>query len=145
MPWKDNLLWYQGRIWIFNNEGIRTTLIAKHHDPPQAGHGTTARTTELIGRRYYWPKIREDIKRFIKNCNICQALVQHAPYGLLQSNEVFDWPWKSIAMDFIMDLPKSDGYETILVVIDRLTKMSHFIHAWKIYPHGNLPISSWRR
>ena len=40
---------------------------------------------------------------------------------MLQSNEVLDQPWKSIAMDFIMDFPISDGYDTILVVIDRLT------------------------
>ena len=52
---------------------------------------------------------------------------RHAPYGMLQSNEVPDQPWKSIPMDFITDLPISDGYDTILVVIDRLTKMSHFI------------------
>jgi len=54
-------------------------------------------------------------------------VVRHAPYGLLQPNEAPDRPWKSIAMDFITDLPKSEGYDTILVVIDRLTKMSHFI------------------
>jgi len=127
--WKDGLLWYQGKIWIPKDEGIRTTLIAKHHDPPQAGHGGTAKTTELISRRYDWPKIREDIKRFIKNCDKCQRtkVVRHVPYGLLQSNEAPDRPSKSIAMDFITDLPKSEGYDTILEVIDRLTKMSHFI------------------
>jgi len=69
--WKDDLLWYQGKSWIPKDEGIRTTLIAKHHEPPEAGHGRTAKSTELIGRRYYWPKIREHIKRFIKNCDTC--------------------------------------------------------------------------
>jgi len=127
--WKDGLVWYQGKIWIPNNEGIRTALIVKHHDPPQAGHGGTAKTTALINQRYYRLKIREDIKRFIKNCDRCQKtkVVRHAPYGLLQSNKAPNRPWKSIGMDFIRDLPKSDGYDTILVVIDRLTKMTHFI------------------
>ena len=54
-------------------------------------------------------------------------MVRHAPYGMLHSNKVPEQPWKSIAMDFITDLPNSDGYDTILVVIDRLTKMSHFV------------------
>jgi len=54
-------------------------------------------------------------------------VVRHAPYGLLQVNEAPDRPWKSIAMDFITDLPQSEGYDTIPVVIDRLTKMCHFI------------------
>jgi len=127
--WKNGLLWYQGKIWTPKDEGIRTTLIAKHHEPPQAGHGGTAKTTELISRRYYWPQIREDITRFIKNCDTCQRtkVVRHAPYGLLQSKEAPDRPCKSLAMDFITDLPESEGYDTILVVIDRLTKMSHFI------------------
>ena len=73
--------------------------------------------------------MRETIKRYIKNCDTCQRskAVRHAPYGLLQPNEVPDQPWRSIAMDFITDLPNSNGYDTILVVIDRLTKMSHFI------------------
>jgi len=45
--WKDGLLSYHGKIWIPKDDGIRTTLIAKHHEPPQAGHGGTAKTTEL--------------------------------------------------------------------------------------------------
>jgi len=127
--WNDGLLWYQGKIWTPKDEGIRTSLIAKHHKPPQAGYGGTAKTTVLISRRYYWPKIREDIKRFIKNWDTCQTtkVVRHAPYGLLESHEAPDRPWQSIAMDFITDLPKSEGHDTILVVIDRLIKMSHFI------------------
>ena len=77
--------------------------------------------------------MRETIKRYVKNCDTCQRskAVRHAPYGLLQPNEVPDQPWRSITMDFITDLPESDGYDTILVVIDRLTKMSHFISCKK--------------
>ena len=101
--WKDDLLWYQGKIWVANEEGIRINLIAEHHEPPHAGHGVTAKTTEPISRRYYWPKIREDSKRFIKKCDTCQRtkVVRHAPYRLLQSNEAPDQPWIWIAMDFI--------------------------------------------
>ena len=77
--------------------------------------------------------MRETIKRYVKNCDTCQRskAVRHAPYELLQPNEVPDQPWRSIAMDFITDLAESDGYDTILVVIDRLAKMSHFISCKK--------------
>jgi len=73
--------------------------------------------------------MRDLIKKYVKNCDTCQRTkaVRHAPYGLLQSNEVPEKPWKLISMDFITDLPKSKGYDAILVVIDRLTKMSHFV------------------
>jgi len=46
--WKDNLLWYQGKIWIPNDKRIRTTRITKHYDPPQAGHSGMAKMTPLI-------------------------------------------------------------------------------------------------
>ena len=127
--WKDGHSWYEGKIWIPNDEELRTSVIQKNHDDPLSGHGGTAKTTELVSRQCYWPGLRETIKPYVRNCDICQwsKVVRHAPYGMLQQKEVPDQPWKSIAMDFITDLPISDGYDTILVVIDRLTKMSHFI------------------
>ena len=73
--------------------------------------------------------MRETIKIYIKNCDMCQRskAVRHAPYSLLLPNEIPEQPWRYIAMDFITDLPNSKGYDTILVINDRLTKMSHFI------------------
>ena len=46
--WKDEHPWYQRRIWIPNDEGLRTSLIRKCHDNPLAGNGGTAKTTELV-------------------------------------------------------------------------------------------------
>ena len=127
--WKDEYLWHQGKIWVPNKEGIRTNLIRQHHDIPQPGHGGTAKTTELLQRKYYWPHRRNTIKQYVKNCDICQRMkvVRHAPYGLMKPNEAPDRPWKSISMDFITDLPKSEGDDEILIVIDRLTKMAYFL------------------
>jgi len=83
--WKDEYLWHQGKIWVPNKEGIRTNLIRQHHDIPQAGHGGTAKTTELLQRKYYWPHMRNTIKEYVKSCDICQRtkVVRHAPYGLM--------------------------------------------------------------
>jgi len=58
-------------------------------------------------------------------------VVRHALYGVQQPNEVPEKPWKSISMDFITHLPKSEGNDTILVVIDSLTKMCNFIPCHK--------------
>ena len=57
--WKDNLLWYNNQIWVPNEEKIHTEIIRQHHDIPQAGHGGTAKTTELLCRTYYWPELRQ--------------------------------------------------------------------------------------
>ena len=131
--WKDGPLWYRKKIWIPKDEGLRTTIISQCHDNSLAGPGGRAKTTELVSQHYNWPKMRETIKRYVKNCDTCQRSkeVRHGRYGLLQPNEVPDQPWRSIAMDFITDLPDSDGYDTILVVIDHLTKMSLFISCKK--------------
>jgi len=131
--WKDEYLWHQGKIWVPNKEGIRTNLIRQQHDIPQAGHGGTAKTTELLQRKYYWPHMRNTIKQYVKSCDICQRtkVVRHAPYDLMKPNEAPDRPWKSISMDFITDLPKSEGDDAILIVIDRLTKMAHFLPCTK--------------
>ena len=98
--WKDEHLWYGEKIWIQEDEGLRTTIISQCHDSSLAGHGGTAKTTELVSQQYYWPKMRETIKRYVKNCDTCQRsqAVRHAPYGLLQPNKVPDQPWRSIAI-----------------------------------------------
>ena len=68
--WRDEHLWYEEKIWVPENEGLRTTIISRCHDNPLAGHGGTAKTTELITRQYYWPMMRETIKQYIKNCHM---------------------------------------------------------------------------
>jgi IS30 family transposase len=58
---------------------------------------------------------------------MCAKLQRHKPYGLLKQLPIPEQPWNSISMDFIEKLPKSSGYDTILVIVDRLTKQSIFI------------------
>jgi len=131
--WRDEYLWHQGKIWVPHEEGIRTNLIRQHHDIPHVGHGGTAKTTELLQRKYDWPHMRDTIKQYVKNCDICQRrkVVRHAPYGPMKPNEALDRPWKSISMDIITDLQKSGGEDAIRIVINRLTKMAHFLPCTK--------------
>ena len=69
------------------------------------------------------------IKDFVLSCDICSRSKnpRHLPYGLLQPLPIPKRPWFSISMDFIVDLPPSNSYDSILVVVDRLTKMAHFV------------------
>lgn len=73
--------------------------------------------------------MKHDVKIFVQNCLVCkQAKYQAlAPAGLLQPLPIPDRIWKDVSLDFIIGLPKSGGFDTILVVVDRLTKYSHFI------------------
>ena len=73
--------------------------------------------------------MKKDIKEHIKNCETCQRIKVDTikPAGLLQPLPIPDKPWLDISMDLITGLPKSQGYNVILVVVDRLTKSVHFM------------------
>ena len=84
---------------------------------------------ELISQTYWWHQMWKLVKDFIKTCDICarSKTVHHRRYGLLRPLLLLDRPWSSISMDFITDLPPSEGHDSILVVVDRFTKLVHFI------------------
>ena len=127
----DGVLHHQGLPFV--PEAIRTELISRHHDDPLAGHFGIDKTRELIGRKYYWPSLRRDVESYIQRCDVCltQKTVRHKPYGDLQSLPVPTHRWKDLSMDFVTGLPlfadwKGDSYDSILVIVNRLTKMVHY-------------------
>src|ERR1700709_2502492 len=86
------------------------------------------KTYEKISRNYYWPHMRNDIERYVKNCDTCQRIkpTNHTPFSLWKPLQAPERPWSSISMDFITGLPESDRHDSIWVVVDRLTKMAYF-------------------
>ena len=86
-------------------------------------------TYKLISRNYLWPNMRKVITRYLSNCDTCARIkpVRHKPYGQLKPFKIPVARWNSVSMDFIVGLPESNGYNAILVVVDRLSKMAHYI------------------
>ncbi|QRV72087.1 Retrotransposable element Tf2 protein [Ceratobasidium sp. AG-Ba] len=125
--WKEDLLWYEGRIVIPENKEIRLAILEMHHDNPIAGHQGQARTLELISRRYYWPAMKQQVNRFVETCEICQRSKGHKRYAPQKPLPIPQKPWEDIAYDFIVKLPESQGMDSILVVIDRFSRQAHFI------------------
>ena len=98
-----------------------------------AGYFGIDKTKELVGRKYYWPSLRKDVKSYVRGCDVCLAskTVRHKPYGDLQSLPIPTHRWKDLSMDFVTGLPlssdwKGDSYDSILVIVNRLTKMVHY-------------------
>lgn len=120
---------WKGRVCVGSGNDWRRKIIKELHDSTIGGHSGIIATYQRIKKMFYWPKMKEDIHQFIRNCNNCQINKgEHiATPGLLQPLPVPDEAWTSIGMDFITGLPKSRGKEVIMVVVDRLTKYSHFI------------------
>ena len=125
----DGLILHHGLIYVPNDEDLFAAILKLIHDHPTAGHFGRFKTVELLSRNYYWPKSTEFVKSYIRTCDLCQRSkpTRHRPYGPLQPLPVPEQPWTSISLDHITDLPLSNGFDSILVVVCRLTKMAHFI------------------
>ena len=127
----DGVLHREGLPYL--PEIIRTEIISRHHDDPLAGHFGVEKTRELVVRKYYWPTLRADIEAYVKGCDVCIAskTVRHKSYGDLQSLPVLTHRWKDLSMDFVTGLPVSTNwkgrtYDSILIIVDWLTKMVHY-------------------
>jgi hypothetical protein len=116
-------------IYVLDYIPLRVQLLQDHHDPPAVGRPGRAKTLELHARRYYWPSMRKDVDHFVRNCHIRRRTksTRHTPYGILRPLSVPEQPWQHISVDFVPGLPRSKGFDTICVVVDRLTKQWHLI------------------
>ena len=131
--WEDveGVLQYQGLPYV--PEIIRSEIISRHHNDPLAEHFGIDKIRELVGRKYYWPSLRRDVESYVRGCDVCLAskTVRHKPYGGLQFLPVPTHRWKDLSMDFVTGLPlsadwKGNNYDSILVIVDQLTKMVHY-------------------
>ena len=129
----EGTIFFKGKLYIPELGGGRLDLLHRMHDDPLAGHFGYSRTLEITRRNYYWPHMAKDIKEYVATCTQCQRIkpLRHKPYGSLQTLPQPRGPWLDLTMDFITDLPPSKrrgkAYDCILVVVDRYTKMAHYI------------------
>ncbi|KAL0150452.1 hypothetical protein M9458_054269 [Cirrhinus mrigala] len=108
---------------------LRPRVLAKVHSTPSSGHPGIEATLHLLNNRFWWPTQRTDTIDFIRKCSVCNITKASCqlPAGLLQPLPVPQRPWSHVAVDFITDLPPSNGYTTILSVVDRFSKGCRFI------------------
>lgn len=157
---RDGRLFVKDRMFVPDDDELRLRLLRSCHDNAAAGHPGRAKTHELLSRNYYWPNMGQAVKRYVRNCHTCsRSKASRLPYqGLLQPLGTPNARWEDIAVDFIVELPRSKNETTgqfcknIMVVTDRLSKQRHFIacgstnakhtaqlflhHVWK---HHGLP------
>jgi len=96
---------------------------------PVRGYRGQWKTVELITRNFWWPGVIKEMKRYIEGYDSCQRNKNCTEQlaGKLMPNSIPEKPWMHISADFITKLPLAQGYDSILVVVDQLTKMVHFI------------------
>ncbi|GMK57154.1 hypothetical protein CspeluHIS016_0309940 [Cutaneotrichosporon spelunceum] len=106
---------------------LRETILHDHHDSVVSGHHGTDKTYLSIARYYFWPKMRRMVEAYVRSCDSCQKSkpLNVAPTGILQPMPIPPARWDTITMDFAVKLPMSNGFDSILVIVDKLTKRTH--------------------
>lgn len=131
--WIENgLLYTTGqRVYVPKWGNLRRDIIKECHDTKWAGHPGQKRTLALLEQSYFWPQMRDMVELYVKTCLVCQQdkVEAKASAGLLEPLPIPERPWDSVSMDFISALPKSEGFGSIMVVIDRFSKYGTFIPA----------------
>jgi hypothetical protein len=94
-----------------------------------------------LEQKYWWNGMKADIARFVAHCDTCQRIkAEHQkPAGLLQPLPISVWKWDEIGMDFVVGLPKTQkGHDSMWVIVDRLTKVAHFLPVRTTYGREKL-------
>jgi hypothetical protein len=129
--WKlDNgLLYFQECIFVPQEKEIHKAIIESCHNVPSAGHLGQFRTLELVSRKFYWPNMKKTVVAYVQACDSCirSKHSNQVPAGLLNPIDLPSRPWEEITCDLIMGLPISEGYDAIFTVVDRFSKMVHYI------------------
>lgn len=125
----EGILLYKNRIYVPNDNDIKLLILKSKHDSVTAGHPGLKKTLKLLRMDFYFPSMFEFTKTYVESCYTCSRnkTSRHKAFGLLQSLPISSRPWSDLSLDFIEPLPLSDGFDSILVVVDRLTKMAILI------------------
>ncbi|GJU25991.1 putative reverse transcriptase domain-containing protein [Tanacetum coccineum] len=129
-PRADGTLCLHSRSWIPCYGDLRSVIMHESHKSKYSIHPGSEKMYQDVKKLYWWPNMKADIATYVSKCLTCARVkAEHQrPSGLLVQPEIPEWKWDNITMDFITKLPRSSqGFDTIWVIVDRLTKSAHFL------------------
>ncbi|KAK0582957.1 hypothetical protein LWI29_031524 [Acer saccharum] len=117
---------FPGNQLCVPDSSLRLQIIKEIHGE---GHVGRDRTLQLVKASYFWPTIRKEVEKYVEICRICQLSKGKATNaGLYMPLPIPTQPWTDLSMDFVLGLPRTQrGFDSIYVVVDRFSKMVHFI------------------
>ncbi|GJR00624.1 putative reverse transcriptase domain-containing protein [Tanacetum coccineum] len=126
----DGIQCFEGRIWLPLFGGLRDLIMHESHKSKYSIHPGSDKMYQDLKKLYWWPNMKAEIATYVSKCLTCAKVkAEHQkPSGLLQQPEIPEWKWEKITMDFVSGLPRTpSGYDSIWVIVDRLTKSAHFL------------------
>nr|GFB46868.1 putative reverse transcriptase domain-containing protein [Tanacetum cinerariifolium] len=140
-PHADGTLCLNGRSWLPCYSDLRTVIMHESHKSKYSIHPGSDKMYQDMKKLYWWPNMKDDIATYVSKCLTCAKVkAEHQkPSGLLVQHKIPEWKKDNITMDFVTKLPKSSqGYDTIWVIVDRLTKSAIFTPIRKTDPMDKL-------
>jgi hypothetical protein len=132
------ILWFKDRLVVPKVSELKNQILSVAHSSKLSIHPGSSKMYQDLKPLFWWTKMKKEIATFVARCdNCCRVKAIHMKPGLLQPLSVPEWKWEDISMDFIVGLPTTQkGYDSIWVIVDRLTKSAHFIPVKTEYhPH----------
>nr|AAX96295.1 retrotransposon protein, putative, Ty3-gypsy sub-class [Oryza sativa Japonica Group]ABA91783.1 retrotransposon protein, putative, Ty3-gypsy subclass [Oryza sativa Japonica Group] len=129
-------IWLGERLCVPDDKELKDLILTEAHQTQYSIHPGSTKMYQDLKEKFWWVSMRREIAEFVALCDVCQRVkAEHQrPAGLLQPLQIPEWKWEEIGMDFITGLPRtSSGHDSIWVVVDRLTKVAHFIPVHTTY------------
>ncbi|GJT87772.1 putative reverse transcriptase domain-containing protein [Tanacetum coccineum] len=126
----NGIRYFDKRIWLPLFGGLRDLIMHESHKSKYSIHPGSDKMYQNLKKLYWWPNMKADIATYVSKClSYAKVKAEHQkPSGLLQQPKIPEWKWEKITMDFVSGLPRTpSGYDTIWVIVDRLTKSAHFL------------------
>jgi translation initiation factor IF-1 len=129
---QDGLLYHANKLCV-PASSVRLLFFQEAHGGRLMGHFGVKKTDDVLAAHFFWPKMRCDVGRYVSRCTTCnKAMSRLNPHGLYMPLPVPSVPWEDISMCFVLGLPRTKrGRNSIFVVVDRFSKMAHFIPCHK--------------
>jgi hypothetical protein len=138
---EQGTVWFKDRICVPDIESLRETILKEAHDTDYSIHPGSTKMYQDLKQKYWWYGLKRDVVAHVAMCDVCQRVkAEHQRLaGLLHPLKIPEWEWEEIGMDLITGLPRtSKGYDSIWVIVDRLTKVAHFIPVKTTYKVSQL-------
>ena len=123
-------LFFKDRLVVPKCNSMQEKVMREAHDTPLSIHPGSTKMYQDIRQRFWWSNMKQDIAQYVAECDVCRRIkAEHQkPAGTLQPLSIPEWKWDKVEMDFITGFPRSQkGHDAIFVVVDRFSKVAHFL------------------
>jgi hypothetical protein len=138
---EDGLLVHKNRIYVPSSGELRKLVLKEMHNVPYSRHSSYQKTITAVKRQFFWTGMKKDVSDYIARCMECQRVkAKHRhPMGFLQPLLIQEKKWEVITIEFITKFPRTTRkHDSIMVVVDKLTKVSHFSHVKTTHTTTNI-------